>query len=516
MKVETIAIIDLGTNTFHLLIAEIDERDEFVVREKFKEPVKLGEGGITAGKIANKAYIRGIKALKKFSQLVKAKGADKIFAFGTSAIRSASNGPQFIAEAKEKTGIDIRVINGNEEAALIFEGVKSGVQLPYLEYSLIVDIGGGSVEFIVAHESKPRLLRSLDLGAARLLEIIQPDNPITPVQLKELYAYVKKSLEGLLKELKEFDISLVVGSSGTFETLGSLLAHQKGDLLASENLNSYRFSRAAFSKVKRVLTTLDREGRLALPGMEPNRVDMIVMGSVIVDILLKEIDVKEVMISLTALKEGILVGYIEDKKARINYLMGSNEKSTRSKAVRNLAKKFHINQDHGVRVSELAISLFNQTVSLHKMGDWERELLKYASLLHDIGSYINRSGHHKHGQYLIMNSRLSGFSNDELIILGNLIRYHRKSLPTRDHFHFKVLRQSQRLMVRVLSGILRIADYLDLGRRGLVEKVKVSITDNVIKIQVFSNENVEIEVNAAMSNKDQFEEVFGRPVEIFQ
>ena len=488
----------------------------FIIREKFRDPVKLGEGGITAGKIANKAFLRGIEALKKFKKIILARGVGKIFAFATSAIRSASNGQDFITAAKEETAIDIQIINGNEEAALIFEGVKSGVAMPFYENCLIVDIGGGSVEFIVTYENKAQLLRSVDIGAARMLEIIQPHDPPTKEQVNRTVDYFQEELKGLLKELKEFNIKMVVGSSGSFETLGAMIAYKNGDVLAAGNLNGYKFSANNFSTVFKRISKLKSRERMKVPGMDSTRVDMIIMGSILVNLLLTELDIKEVMISNYALKEGILSRFIQEKHERIRHLMGPTEKTIRAKAIRNFGKKFVQDEKHGLKVSEIATSIFDQLKPYHNLGEWEREILKYASLLHDIGHFLNRSGHHKHGQYLIMNSSLSGFSNDELIVLGNVVRYHRKSLPSRDHFHFKVMPQEQRNTIRTLAGILRVADNLDRGHRNLVKGVNLTFNAKAITINVLADQVVDIEVSAANEAKELMEQAYSRKVNVQQ
>ena len=514
MDSEKIAIIDLGTNTFHLLITELNERDDFVVKEKYKEPVKLGEGGITKGYISEKAYARGIQTLIQFRKLTNSKGASKVFAYATSAVRGAANGKDFVRDAKEKADINVRIINGNEEAALIFEGVKNGVQLPWDKYSLLVDIGGGSVEFAVAHENKPLLLRSLNIGAARLIETIHPGDPITETDLQKTREHLREKMGSLIEELKEFELELLCGSSGTFETLGSLIAHKKKDFLSMDNLNSYPFSTKEFSKVHTALIQSDKKERLAMEGMDPMRVDMIVMGSLLVDLVLKELGIKKIMVCTTALKEGIYYRYVEDKRQRLNHLIGHADKNLRAKSVRNLGKRMQYERDHGLKVSELALSLYSQLKPLHPFGEVESELLRYSALLHDIGYFLNRSGHHKHGQYLIMHSGLQGFSNDELLIMGNVVRYHRKSLPTRDHFHYKILKQEHRYLVRVLAAILRIADHLDRGHAGHVEKVQVTITEEIIHIQVHAPGGADIEIASASEQTKLMEQVFERIVVI--
>lgn len=516
MVAEKVAIIDLGTNTFHLLIAEITEREEILVRERFKEPVKLGEGGITSGKIADRPFKRGISVLKKFRQIINSRGVSKVFAFATSAIRGAANGAEFIQTAHDVAQIDIKVINGNEEAALIFEGVSNGVQLPYSDYSLILDIGGGSVEFIVAYENRTQLLRSLDIGAARILETIKPSDPMTDKDIKAVEKLLEKEVGPLIKELKEFPIEILVGSSGTFETLGALVAHSRGDRLSLGNLNSYEFSRTSFRKIHKKLIASNRKDRLKMGGMEPMRVDMILMGSLVVNYVLDNLGIKKIQISLLALKEGILHRFLEERRNKIAHIIGKKDKRLRAKAVTKLGDKYKYDRDHGIKVSEIASKIFDQLAAFHNFGERERELLTYAALLHDIGSFMNRSGHHKHGQYIIMHSGLEGFSNDELVVLGNIVRYHRKNFPTRDHMHYKILPQPERDAVRLMAGILRISDHLDRGHRHLVSDVKVSNGNKKIKIKVQAPKPLDIEIPAAMGQKELLEQVLGMKIEISQ
>jgi exopolyphosphatase/guanosine-5'-triphosphate,3'-diphosphate pyrophosphatase len=516
MQGDHLAIIDLGTNTFHLMIVEIDERDDYRIVEKYKEPVKLGEGGITSGKIGTPAFRRGIKALKKFRKLIDSKRCNDIRAYATSAIRSANNGQEFIQKAKEEASIDIRIINGNEEAALIFEGIRNGIQLPMDQDTLLIDIGGGSVEFIVTRDNKAQFLRSINLGAARLLEMVKPSDPMTAEDISRLQAIIREKCSGLLEELKEFHCQSIVGSSGSFETMASIIANMKGDHLSSENLNSYSFSFRDYHRAHQKLQKSTQTERLALPGMDPMRVDMIVMGSMIIEVFAQELAIKQFMVSTFALKEGILNRYIDEQKERVHIIMGNTGKNVRAKSIRGLCEKYNYDKVHCLKVSELALQIYDQLTGLHPFGKQERELLRYSALLHDIGYFINRSSHHKHGQYIIMNSGISGFSHDEVVILGNVVRYHRKSLPTRDHFHYKILDPKHRLMVRLLAGVLRIADHLDRGHRNFVDSVRLETDKHVVRMLVFASDTVDIELQSAMNERELLEQTLDRPLMIEQ
>jgi exopolyphosphatase/guanosine-5'-triphosphate,3'-diphosphate pyrophosphatase len=347
-----------------------------------------------------------------------------------------------------------------------------------------------------------------------MLGRFQPDDPIKPSETKEVRKDLLQTLEGLLSELKEFEIRLLVGASGTFETLSAMIAHRKKDVLSSENLNSYRYTVRDFKELNKILIHSTQNERLEIPGMDPLRAEMITMGSLLVEVLVDELGVKDLIVSTYALKEGILFRYIEEQKERVHRLMGNATRNLRAKAIRSLCEKYHYKKSHVMKVSELAQSIFDQLKPLHSFGATERELLRYAAMLHDLGQFINPSGHHKHGQYLVMNSSLSGFSHDEVFILGNIVRYHRKSLPTRDHFHFKVLEQRQRLMVRVLAGILRIADQLDRGHRGSVDSVRIQIEPEQVRIFLAHEEDLNHEIENAQAESELLSGAIGRAIVI--
>jgi len=515
MPSETIAIIDLGTNTFHLLIVEIDERDNYEIKGKFKEPVQLGQGSINAGKIGEEAFKRGIRALKTYRTIIDTGRIQKVFAFATSAIRSASNGQDFIKAAKETANIEIKTINGNEEAAIIFEGVKNGVQLPFDERVLIVDIGGGSVEFIVAHEGKAELLRSVNIGGARLLDKIKPSNPIKIEEIAELNSLLDKELGGLIRELKEFELTMLVGSSGTCETIGNLVAISQKDKVSAGNLNGFTFFQKDFEEacMKVIRTTKAERIKMDIDAL---RADTIVLGIYLIHYLFKNLSLPQMMVSTQALKEGILHRYLYEKQARLEKFIGPTDRSLRARAIQSLAKKFNYEEEHSLKVTELAIELFNQLSSFHDLGMPEKEMLQYAAILHDIGKFIHVSSHHKHGQYIIANSNLSGFTTAELLIISNIVRYHRKAGPKNDHPNYQVLSPKDKKTVLILAGILRVADNLDRGHRNFVSHLFAKASDSKIEIEVFAKHEIEMEISSAMENADLLAEAFGRKIEIVQ
>jgi len=301
-----IAIIDMGTNTFHLLIAEMSSKPKILVRER--EAVKVGKGGINKKVITDEGFARAITTLEKFKAIIDQHGVRKTLAFGTSAIRNASNGNDLIEAIRTKTGIEARIIDGEEEADLIYRGVRSGLDLGK-ENSLIVDVGGGSVEFIFGNHDGVQWKKSFDIGGQRLLEQFQEHDPIGQSEVAALKDFLKRELESLTEPWKKYNPSTLVGVSGTFDTLSEMFCARKGLPYYPDDPET-PFDIEAFPGIYKDLLANDRAGRLALPGMIEMRVDMIVVACVLVDYILATHQFKNIRVSSYSLKEGVLASLL--------------------------------------------------------------------------------------------------------------------------------------------------------------------------------------------------------------
>lgn len=294
------AIIDLGTNTFNLLIVEGN-----TTLFKTKIAVKLGEGGITKGYIAEAPFQRGFDALKKHLQTIEAYQADRTLAFATSAIRSASNGADFVAKVKTELGLHIEVIDGDKEAELIYLGVQQALDLGDGN-KLIMDIGGGSTEFIICNKKEIFWKQSFQLGAARLLEHFQPQDPITSTEVKSIEGYLEDTLTPLWTALQKFPCDTLVGSSGSFDTLADVIVHQFYDISILKDKTTYDFKLSDYYWLHDYFLKSNLEKRLNTPGMIPMRADMIVISSIFTNYLLKRQKMCAMKLSTYALKEGVL------------------------------------------------------------------------------------------------------------------------------------------------------------------------------------------------------------------
>jgi exopolyphosphatase/guanosine-5'-triphosphate,3'-diphosphate pyrophosphatase len=299
-----IAILDLGTNTFHLLIAEIGQ-GTIISKFKSKKAVKLGEGAIHKNRIAAVPFKRGIDTLLHYKKIIEKHDPEKVFAFATSAIRSAENGMDFVDAVKKKTGIEISVISGDKEAELICYGVRQCVDLKG-KPSLIMDIGGGSTEFIIADRNEIFWKKSFDIGAARLLEIFKPSNPITDKEISQIIDYIEKQIAPLTKTLKKYKIHKLIGSSGSFDTFAAMAGYRFHKRNVIANTNSYKFNLDEFNHIHRQVLNSTLGDRMKMKGLIRMRVDMIVIAAICTEYILRKFEIKEMHLSKYALKEGAL------------------------------------------------------------------------------------------------------------------------------------------------------------------------------------------------------------------
>jgi exopolyphosphatase/guanosine-5'-triphosphate,3'-diphosphate pyrophosphatase len=306
-----IGIIDMGTNTFHLMLAEADERGYHIVyRDRLA--VKIGKGGINRGIITEEGIHRALLAMQSFRNTMDQRGVTRSYAFGTSALRNAANGRDVADKIQALTGIEVHIISGDEEAMYIYYGVKAALGLEH-ENSLIIDIGGGSVEFIIGNNEEVFWKRSFEIGAQRLLEKFQRHDPITPEEIANLDQHFEENLGPLFEALQQYPASIMVGSSGTFDTLSDIFCEQHDIHKPVEEIET-PLTIEGFYEIYHELLEKSREQRLNIPGMIEMRVDMIVVASCLIRYLLERHTFNRIRVSTYSLKEGVLASLIDQKR----------------------------------------------------------------------------------------------------------------------------------------------------------------------------------------------------------
>jgi exopolyphosphatase/guanosine-5'-triphosphate,3'-diphosphate pyrophosphatase len=494
-----IAALDVGTNSIHLLIARVAADGQVEPLDRAKEMVRLGDSAFK-GVISPDAFARATDCIRKFRAQAERGGVDAIIAVATSAVREAENGGDFVRVVRDETGIELTVIRGEQEARLIYLGARAAINLAGRK-ALIIDIGGGSVELIVGDAREAHYATSLKLGVLRLLDQYAPADPITPDQRLRLAEQLHRALEAPTVAIRKIGFDLVAMTSGT--------ARAVADLIPSTSTEKPR--PVAFKDVyelEQKLCSLTAAERSRLPNLDPKRVDSIVPGVILVRSLLEVVHADSYVLCEAALREGLVADYAARNGPGIQLI--DEYPDLRRRSVIRLARRCNANQPHAEHVARLALDLFRGLRPLHGLANADGELLEFAALLHDIGFHIAASKHHKHGAYLIENAELQGFSVEEIQILAQVVRYHRKATPKDSHPGFSSLPAAAKQKVRALAAMLRLADGLDRGYAQLVRGVRCRIGDKSVEVTLSAAAEAELEVWGARRKRDLAEEVFDR------
>ena len=463
------AAIDIGTNSMHLVVARIGDHGGFELLLTEKEMVRLGQGGGDMKLLAEDAIDRGIAALKRLSEVAQSYGEADLIAVATSAVREASNKDVFLSRARSEVGIDVEVISGFEEARLIHIGVLQALPV-FDQRILLVDIGGGSTEFLVGEGAEPLEARSMKLGAIRLTErffsqAVEHEGVASAESIDQCRKYVRAVLAPVAHELSGHQPEIAIASSGTATTVAAMAAAARGETV--RNMNGVRFSVGEVADVVAAVSTRTSVDRRKLPGLDGKRSDIILGGAVLLHEIFVAYDLEYMTISDFALREGVLFD-------RFGSEAGHDLSNIRRSNLVRLARQLDPDPSHAEHTAHLALQIFDRTQKLHKLTVDDRELLEAAAIVHNVGLFISHSSHHKHSYYVIRNSeQLTGFTEHELEIIAVVARYHRKSHPSEKHAEFAALSKRDQRVVRKLAGILRVAIGLDRRHAGTVHSVRV-------------------------------------------
>lgn len=504
-----LAAIDIGTNSFHLIVARINDSGNFEIIDREKEVIRLGEGsGGEIKLIKPEAIERALLTLKRFRGIADSHNA-VVRAVATSAVREANNRNEFINRALNECNVDIEIISGNEEARLIYLGVLKAVPA-YDKKALVIDIGGGSTEFLIGEKGESSFSLSLKLGAVRLTQKFFPDFNITAQRVKECRHWIEGELYTVSRNAKKLGFDICVGSSGTIMSAGLLvLANRKKEINSTTILNNFEFTRDELFEVEdEILCNKTVEKRRKIYGLDPKRADIIPAGIILLSEIFRQFNLKKMIISGYALREGIVIDSLQKEKSQGAKPRLSN---IRLESVAHLSEIFKFDSQHCSHVANLSLQMYDQLIALHKLGKNCREYLEAAARLHDIGYHISHSDHHRHSYYIIMNSEMLGFNENEIAIISNVARYHRKSHPKANHKDFTDLPEKSKSTVLKLASILRIADSLDRTHLKKIKKIKIDINGKYADMHLSTNNlSIDIELWNLDRRKGLFEEVFNK------
>jgi exopolyphosphatase/guanosine-5'-triphosphate,3'-diphosphate pyrophosphatase len=502
-----VAAIDLGSNSFHMLVVEIlgPASFETVLREKMM--IQLGKTALVSGRLDQESMERGLQCLDEFRRMALARRVERTLAVATSAIREAENGEEFLHRAGARSGIAIRVISGREEARLVHLAVSRHVDLG-LNRALIIDMGGGSVELVVGDANKIHYATSEKLGFLRLHGRFVTSDPMSKREEHIVTAFIRDSLAIQLANIRKRKMGPIIVTSGSATTL-LRLAQQRRQGGTSSRALSANVSRDEMHTILAEMRRLRSVDCAKQFDLDPLRSTYLPTALLCLNAILEGVGANEIMVCPVALREGLIYDFLASTKSQLFVQKAAPD--LRQQAVLDLATRCDYPAEHSHRVALLAGQIFKQTTHLHGLSEADARLLYYACILHDIGYHIGYSKHHKHGFYLVMNCDLRGFTPEERAILALLVRYHRRAVPKSSHAEFAALPTTTRRTVKYLSAILRIADGLDQSHFSHVDHVKCRTVKKNIQFKLLTNarhSDVDLDVYMAKRHAWYFEKLF--------
>jgi exopolyphosphatase / guanosine-5'-triphosphate,3'-diphosphate pyrophosphatase len=516
-----IAALDVGSNSFHLIVVQVTTGGHFEVLDRSKEMVRLGESSLRTGIIPPEVFRRGLDALVSLRRIADRHQPDALIAVATSAVREAQNGGEFVRAARDEVGLDIQVVRGQEEARLIYLGARGTLDLDGRR-TMLLDLGGGSLEIILADGRECYFTDSVKLGVIRLAEEWGASDPPTPRELVALRTRVRRALEPVIARVRAMGFDFASVSSGTALALAGLIQRDRGakgrdDDDHIEHGGGPALTAESLAEIEQKLAGLTLNERARLPGLDARRADTILCGAVVLRTALELGGAESAIVCEAALREGIIADYIATH--RPGMLLVEEFPDLRRRSVMELCRRCQFDEPHAQHVARLALSLFHQTRELHELDESDVELLEFAALLHDVGFYVSPSGHHRHSQYLIETNDMVGFSRDEVEVIALTARYHRKaeppdegvkSSPRRRHQPFLALPRRVRRRVRYLAALLRVADALDRTHGRLVRAVRCQVKRKTIELRIEVDGDPELELWATRRKGDVLESLGGR------
>lgn len=504
MSKSRLAAIDIGTNSIRCIVVEVDQQGRYMVLDDEKATVRLGENLAASGAISPAAFARAVDAMSRIRKLIDGLKVTEVEVVATSAVRSASNGGELVGVLSRELGREIRVITGDEEAELVARSVRHNFDMSGKRY-MIIDIGGGSVEIMSAVANHVESCFSLELGAVRMTDKFISSDPVKETELAKLKRHVRSELKAVFGDNRP-SVQTFIGSGGTITTLASMVMSMRKQAYSTSH--GYEVLRSEVVHLLAMLVRKDIRALRSVPGLNPDRADIIIAGLVVIDELMRYFGANMMLVNERGIREGLIISCMK----RLQLLPESQTQRNWKESVLEFARSCHYDEPHSRHVAKISLSIFDGLVKEFGLKKNDRRLLEAAALLHDVGYFISYNSHHKHSHHLIRHAELFGFSPREREMTALIARYHRKSLPKKKHPEFDRLEPKDQQLVSRLGGILRLSDGLDRRRSGLVEVVALSRSGSIFTFKLLGTEDISVEIFGGNAKKDLFEKAFGGSV----
>lgn len=497
--VPRLAAIDIGSNSIRLVVAEALTDGRYRILDEERESTRLGRALASSGNIDEESMVASLAALRRFKSIAEGFGIESQRAIATCAVREAKNGEEFVERVRAELGLEIEVISGEKEAHFAFQSVRRRFDLSGTN-TLLADIGGGSTEFVLASGDLIEAIYATKLGAVRLAEKFGGGQALAGDDFKKMVDWIDREL----KQTTEKPVSplhMLIGSGGTFTNLANMVMASKG--LGELPAAGYQLARADVRHLVDRLRKMTAKQRREVPGLNPDRVDIIVPGITIVDRIMRRFKVNLLQVHDYGVRDGLLLTMIDNGQGpTINGPPNHDEHLDR------FAEACGVNLTHSKHVANLAVQIYAGLAKIFDLDEQDLPLLEAAGRLQDVGYLINYEKHHKHSYHLILHSRLEMFRPQDLQIIANVARYHRGAQPKNKHANFKALNEFEQKRVRQMSAVLRLAGGLDRSHNQTVQSVEIQGTKQQVDLLVSASEYPEVNLWAARRRAGPFEKIF--------
>jgi exopolyphosphatase / guanosine-5'-triphosphate,3'-diphosphate pyrophosphatase len=502
-----VSAIDIGSNSIRQTIADVSPNGAIRVVDEMKAAPRLGAGLYENGRLSETAIKDAVNVLGRMATLAEQLGARRTEVVATSAVRDASNGDDFLRLAREETGLEVKVVGGDDEARLAFRSAQAHFDLA-AGRAVVMDIGGGSLELALSADGLVERLISLPLGAIRMTEEYLSDSA-GKKSLRKLRKHAREDLRWYLSA-RHWHAARIICSGGTFTNLASMYLARSG-MEKAKTIHGTVIPRVDLEHMVDLLHNMSPEERKTVPGLNAARSDIIVAGLAVAAEVVARVEAMEIVVSSYGIREGILL-----ETARVAPTF-ADQGEARDRSVRDLAERSHYEAPHAKHVQKLALQLFDAIGARLGCAPGDRRLLADAALLHDIGYHINYDKHHKHSYHLIEHAELLGMTPLERIVVANVARYHRGAEPRKKHRTFRDLERPMQKTIKRLSAILRIADGFDRGHACAVAEIKVRWMLRALRLTAVPDpkaSSIRLELWGASRKSKLLSDLAGVPVEI--
>lgn len=502
-QIETIAAIDVGSNYLRMIIAEVKSNGEINQLEDLRKNTNIGKDTFAYGRIGVDSINKTCDTLKDFALLMKDYHVKHYRAVSTSGVREAENRDYIVDQIRIKTGINVEIINNAQERFLMYKGLREslhGIQRMTEEGALLVNVSSGGMEISVYSQGKLVFSDYIKTGSLRIREILSDLERITTDFPKIMEEYIGSKTYSLESYIKAMNIKNFIGLGGELSSIASLN-------IRSKSFQQERFiGRTTLEKLYLKVCAMNTEQIISEYEITQKQAEGLLPSVIIFNRLLKTTKADGMYVPSVSLRHGLLADMVDElfntkrKNEAINDIVSS---------VWYIGEKFGIDKIHSENVKNIALSIFEQTSKIHKLKEKEELYLTVASILHDVGKYVDLNEHDIHSYNIISSQNILGLSNDELKLVANIARYHLDSIPDFSHNNYRVLSEKDRITVSKLSAILKLAESLDISHKQKIRKVDISINGKELVLKVKTDQDILLEKWNFKDNVNFFEEVMG-------